>query len=95
MKLLSAQEVRSGIVYHLPTLCSIIIFMVFFGGCLVRICCPHLQLCDVMVREVSEGVEGSGVRCGVIGEVGVSHPMTDFEKRSLQASAMAQQITGE
>ena len=47
-----------------------------------------------MVREVSEGVEGTGVRCGVIGEVGVSYPMTDFEKRSLQASAKAQQITG-
>ncbi|CAI8030938.1 Phosphotriesterase-related protein [Geodia barretti] len=52
------------------------------------------ELCDVMVREVSEGVEGTGVRCGVIGEVGVSYPMTDFEKRSLQASAKAQQITG-
>ena len=47
-----------------------------------------------MVREVCEGVEGTGVRCGVIGEVGVSHPMTKFEKRSLQAAAKAQQITG-
>ena len=52
------------------------------------------QLCDVLVREVCEGVEGTGVRCGVIGEVGVSYPMTDFEKKSLQASAKAQQITG-
>ena len=52
------------------------------------------QLCNVMVREVCEGVEGTGVRCGVIGEVGVSHPMTDFEKRSLQAAAKAQKITG-
>ena len=52
------------------------------------------QLCDVMVREVCEGVEGTGVRCGVIGEVGVSYPMTDFEKKSLQASTKAQQITG-
>ena len=59
----------------------------------VQMVCPYLssQLCDVMVREVSEGVEGTGVRCGVIGEVGVSYPMTDFEKRSLQASAKAQQ----
>lgn len=53
-----------------------------------------VQLCDVMVREVCEGVEGSGVKCGVIGEVGVSHPMTNFEKRSLQAAAKAQQVTG-
>ena len=47
-----------------------------------------------MVREVCEGVEGTGVRCGVIGEVGVSYPMTDFEKKVLQASTKAQQITG-
>ena len=48
-------------------------------------------MCDVIVRE---GVEGTGVKCGVIGEVGVSYPMTDFEKKSLAASAKAQQITG-
>ena len=52
------------------------------------------QLCDVIVSEVCEGVEGTEVRCGVIGEVGVSYPMTDFEKKSLQAAAKAQQITG-
>lgn len=53
-----------------------------------------VQLCDVLVKELREGVEGTGVKCGVIGETGVSYPMTDFEKRSLQASAKAQQITG-
>ena len=47
-----------------------------------------------MVKEICDGVEGSGVRCGVIGEVGISWPMTDFEKRSLKASALAQQQTG-
>ena len=54
----------------------------------------NFQLSDVMVKEICEGVEGSGVRCGVIGEVGISWPMTDFEKRSLKASALAQQQTG-
>ena len=49
----------------------------------------------MIVSEVREGVEGSGVRCGVIGEVGVTWPMTEFEKKSLKASALAQQITGE
>ena len=48
----------------------------------------------MIVNEVREGVEGTGVKCGVIGEVGVSYPMTDFEKKSLQAAAKAQQITG-
>ena len=46
-----------------------------------------------MVTDICEGVEGCGVRCGVIGEVGMSYPMTDFERKSLKASAMAQQIT--
>ena len=54
----------------------------------------NFQLSDVMVKKICEGVEGSGVRCGVIGEVGISWPMTDFEKRSLKASALAQQQTG-
>ena len=54
----------------------------------------NFQLSDVMVKEICEGVEGSGVRCGVIGEVGISWPMTDFEKRSLKPSALAQQQTG-
>ena len=40
----------------------------------------NFQLSDVMVKDICEGVEGSGVRCGVIGEVGISWPMTDFEK---------------
>ena len=50
---------------------------------------------DMMVKEICEGVEGTGVKCGVIGEVGVSWPMTDFEKKSLKASALAQQQTGD
>ena len=43
--------------------------------------------------EVGVGGVG-GVRCGLIGEVGCSHPLTDNETRSLQAAAAAQQITG-
>ena len=52
-------------------------------------------MADVMVKELCEGVEGSGVRCGVIGEIGVSWPMTDNERKSLRASALAQQQTGQ
>ena len=49
-----------------------------------------------MVREIVEGVEGSGgVRCGVIGEVGCSWPLTESERRSLEAAAIAQRETGE
>ena len=48
-----------------------------------------------IVTEVCEGVEGTGMRCGVIGEIGVSWPMTAFEKKSLKAAAQAQQQTGQ
>ena len=61
----------------------------------VKLSLPASQMTDMMVKEMCEGVEGSGVRCGVIGEVGVSWPMTEFEKKSLKASALAQQQTGE
>ena len=52
-------------------------------------------MADLMVHEIVEGVEGSGgVRCGVIGEVGCSWPLTDCERKSLQAAAIAQKKTG-
>ena len=56
----------------------------------------HTQMRDHLVCEVMEGIGGvGGVRCGLIGEVGCSHPLTHHETRSLQAAAAAQQITGE
>ena len=50
---------------------------------------------DFMVKEILHGIGDSGVRCGIIGEVGCSWPLTDTEKKSLQAAALAQQETGE
>ena len=41
-----------------------------------------------------KGVDGTSMRCGTIGEIGVSWPMTGFEKKSLRAAALAQQRTG-
>ncbi len=43
---------------------------------------------------MTDGAWGTNVRCGVIGEIGVSWPMTPFEERSLIAGAIAQQRTG-
>ena len=53
------------------------------------------QLADNMVREIEEGIGETGVRCGVIGEIGCSYPLMDSEKKALQAAAMAQTRTGE
>ena len=52
-------------------------------------------MADVIVREVVRGVDGSDVRCGVIGEIGCSWPLVDTERKALQAAAIAQKETGE
>ena len=43
-----------------------------------------------MISEINDGISGTGVKPGIIGEVGTSWPMTDAEKRSLRATAQAQ-----
>ena len=47
-----------------------------------------------MVRCVEEGFDGTDVRAGILGEIGLSTPFTDVERRSLVAAAEAQQATG-
>ncbi|MGL4241709.1 MAG: hypothetical protein ACRCTI_11405, partial [Beijerinckiaceae bacterium] len=51
-------------------------------------------LAELIERQVTDGAWGTDIRCGVIGEIGVSWPMTPFEERSLAAAAMAQRRTG-
>lgn len=48
---------------------------------------------ETIVRELEVGIGYSGVKAGVIGEIGVSHEMFPFEKRSLTAACRAQQRT--
>ncbi len=48
------------------------------------------ELRDEMLRELFEGIDGTDIRAGVIGEIGSSGEMTEFEKRSLKAAAEAQ-----
>ena len=52
------------------------------------------ELAEIMVRDIQEGIPGTGVRCGVIGEIGCSWPLTDLEKRVIRAAALAQIQTG-
>lgn len=53
------------------------------------------QLTDVIVRDVTIGAEGTGVRSGIIGEVGVDgDPLTENELKSVRAAARASRITG-
>ncbi|RXM37253.1 Phosphotriesterase-related protein [Acipenser ruthenus] len=46
------------------------------------------------VCEIEHGADGTDIKCGVIGEIGTSWPITESEKRVLQATAHAQAQLG-
>ncbi|GFR72129.1 phosphotriesterase-related protein [Elysia marginata] len=49
-------------------------------------------MADYMRQDLTDGV--GGIKCGIIGEVGTAWPITDFECRSLRASAAVQDELG-
>ncbi len=51
------------------------------------------QLVDQMVEDITIGVNGTGIKAGIIGEVGVSWDFTDEEIKCLRAGAQASTIT--
>ena len=51
-------------------------------------------LADFMAAEITEGIDGTGIRAGVIGEIGVSELFTASERKVLNASALAHRMTG-
>jgi phosphotriesterase-related protein len=51
------------------------------------------DVADEIVREAHEGVDGTGVRIGLIGEIGVSGGFTPDEEKSLRGAARAQSRT--
>ena len=52
------------------------------------------EIYEEIVRDVTTGVGTSGIRSGIIGEVGCSYPLSDNERKVLRASARAQRATG-
>ena len=53
------------------------------------------ELTDVIVRDIVVGAQGTSVRSGIIGEVGINgNPLTENEMKSIRASARASRITG-
>lgn len=52
------------------------------------------ELADRMVQEVTVGIGDTGVRAGVIGELGLSWPVRDDERKVLRAAAQAQRRSG-
>lgn len=52
------------------------------------------QVADLMVKELKEGVDDTGIRAGYIGEIGISEIFDERERKVLRAAAMAQLDTG-
>ena len=52
------------------------------------------DLVDEFVREITVGRGDTGVRAGIIGEIGCSWPLQDNERKCLRAAGRAQKLTG-
>jgi phosphotriesterase-related protein len=52
------------------------------------------ELADFMISEIHDGMDGTGIKPGYIGEIGISDDYTERELIVLRASAIAQKETG-
>jgi len=52
------------------------------------------EIREEIVVDITEGVDGTGIRAGIIGELGCNWPLRDNEAKVLRASAGAQNETG-
>ncbi|HEY5796950.1 MAG TPA: hypothetical protein VIU82_18235 [Bosea sp. (in: a-proteobacteria)] len=85
---LRALSERSGV--HIVAGCGTYIES-FAGGALAR---SVDEQTGRMIAAIRDGIGESGVRAGIIGEIGISDPPTPGELRALTAAAFAQRETG-
>jgi phosphotriesterase-related protein len=52
------------------------------------------QLAEIFIGEIVDGVDDSGIRVGILGELGASDPLTMGEAKHLRAAAAAALATG-
>ena len=52
------------------------------------------EIFEKIVEDVTVGVDGTGIRSGIIGEVGCNFPLSDNERKVVRASGRAQRATG-
>jgi phosphotriesterase-related protein len=52
------------------------------------------ELSEITVHELTEGIEETGIRAGVIGELGTALELTENERKVMRAAARAQARTG-
>jgi predicted metal-dependent phosphotriesterase family hydrolase len=55
---------------------------------------PIDDIAAVLIRDLTQGIDGTGVRAGVIGEIGCDRELTPAEERSFRAAARAHHATG-
>lgn len=54
-----------------------------------------IDIAERIIREIDEGIDGTGVRPGIIGEIGADRPVVSAaEERSLRAAGIAHRETG-
>jgi len=52
------------------------------------------EIAEGIIRDITVGVDNTGIRAGIIGEIGCSTPLEERERKVLRASAVAQRRTG-
>ena len=52
------------------------------------------ELAEGMIRDITEGADGTEIRCGLIGEIGTSDPIAPAEWKALRAAAITHHATG-
>ena len=52
------------------------------------------EISDVFVREIVDGIDDTGIRAGIIGEIGLSSPIDPSEETVLKGAAQAHKETG-
>jgi phosphotriesterase-related protein len=52
------------------------------------------HMAQQMIADLSDGFDGTSIKAGIIGEIGVSDPWHPDERRAMTAAAIAQQQTG-
>jgi phosphotriesterase-related protein len=51
-------------------------------------------LASILIGEFEDGIDGTGIRPGIIGEIGTGSPVSEWEALSLRASVIAARRTG-
>lgn len=52
------------------------------------------RIAELLLAEIEDGIDGTGIRAGIIGEVGCDRYVSAAEERSLRAAARAHRRTG-